>query len=146
MSVPCRVPRLGQRGERPNQQHFSKDSARPQRHLKPRPLMPPDWWKTESQPPCSALPSFLDLISHSFAQNFAEVTFNVLLYFPPTAWPLLKPSSSSFSSSSLSDGATSSSVTGQQRGSCYKGQFNSDSQPFPRKPLMKTNLTLGVLS
>lgn len=144
MLVRCRVPRLGQRGERPNQQHFSKDSAGPQRHLKPRPLQPPDWLETESQLPSFALSSFLDLFSHSFIQTFAEVTFNVLLYFPPPAWPLPNPHRPSCSS--LSDGATSSSVTGQQRGSCYKGQFNSDSQPFPRQPLMKTNLSLGVLS
>lgn len=142
--VSCRVPCLGQRGERPNQQHFSKDSARPQCHLKPRPLPPPDWWETESQPPSFTVPFFLDLFSHSFIQAFAEVTFNVLLYFPPPAWPL--PNLPSSFSTLLSDGATSSSVTGQQRGSCYKGQFNSDSQPFPRQPLMEMNLTLGVLS
>lgn len=106
--VLCRVSRLGQRGERPNQMHFPTDSARPQLHLKPRPSVPPDWWRLTTPIPLS---SFLNLLSHSFTQTFAEVTFRLLLYFPPPVWPLpllFSPvyPSSPILSSLPSDGAT----------------------------------------
>lgn len=127
----CRLSHLGQRGERPNQQHFSTDSARPQRHLKPRPSLPPEWWEIDPRPPSLPIPPFLNLLSHSFTQTFAEVTFRLLLHFPPPVWPCPHPHPRP---SSPSDGATPA-VLQAGRGGAARRDSLTDWQPFPRPPL-----------
>lgn len=85
------------------------------------------------------IPPFLNLLSHSFAQTFAEVTFRLLLYFPPPVWPRPRPSSPS-------NGATPA-VLQAGRGGAARRDSLTDWQPFPRPPLTDvTNSALGVLS